>query len=81
MRGLINRNEEEFNAGLITMLKNHVGRMKKRGDTLEQYFAYDSVALAMLARNRGFNVMVKHDLLPEEYFTETIINYDEIKML
>ncbi len=80
MRGLINRDETEFNTGLLTMLKNHVGRMKKQGKDLEQYFAYDSVALAMIARDRGIQVTVEHNLLPEEYFVEANINYDEITM-
>ncbi len=81
MRGLINCDEAEFNDGLLTMLKNHVGRMKRQGNDLEQYFAYDSVALAMLARERGIPVTVKHNLLPEEYFVETNIDYDKITML
>ena len=81
MRGLINHNEEEFNGGLLTMLKNHVRRMKKEGDFLLEFFAYDSVALAMLAKDRGINVTVKHELLPDEYFLETNIDYDTITML
>ncbi len=80
MRGLIHLDEKEFNYGLEKMLKTHVSRMKKEGNTLEQYFAYDSVALAMLAKDRGVNVTVKHDLLPEEYFLETRIEYDEIEI-
>lgn len=80
MRGIINNNEEEFNEGLLKMLKNHVGRMKREGDCLLQFFAYDSVALAMLAKERGINVTVKHDLLPDEYFVETDIDYDEITL-
>ncbi len=42
--------------------------------------AYDSVALAMIARDRGIQVTVEHNLLPEEYFVEANINYDEITM-
>lgn len=79
MRGLINLDEKEFNKGLEKMLKTNVSRMKKEGYTLEQYFAYDSVALAMLAKARGINVTVEHELLPTEYFIETSIEYDEIK--
>lgn len=78
MRGLINLDEKEFNKGLEKMLKTHVSRMKKQGYTLEQYFAYDSVAFAMLAKARGINVTVEHELLPTEYFIETSIEYDEI---
>ncbi len=79
MRGLINLDGKELNKGLEKMLKTHVSRMKKEGNTLEQYFAYDSVALAMLAKDRGMNVTVEHDLLPVEYFLETSIEYDEIE--
>ena len=65
MRGLINRNEEEFNAGLITMLKNHVGRMKKRGDTLEQYFerlklTFRSVIMAQYGMGNDETVITKY---------------------
>ena len=81
MRGLINHDEKEFNAGILTMLKNHVGRMKKEGDFLLQFFAYDSVALVMLAKDREINVTVKHELLPDEYFLETNMDYDTITML
>ncbi len=78
MRGLINLDEKEFNKGLEKMLKTNVSRMKKEGNTLEQYFAYDSVALAMLAKARGINVTVEHELLPTEYFIETSIEYNKI---
>lgn len=81
MRGLINYDEEEFNIGLKNMLKAHVARMKREGNTLEQFFAYDSVALAMIAKERGIKVTVKHELLPDEYFVETDINYNEITMI
>lgn len=79
MWGLIEMDEKEFNAGLQTMLKNHVGRMKKSGDALEEYFAFDSVALAMLAKERGIQITVKHDLLPMEYLEYTNIDYKKIE--
>ena len=79
-RGLIEGNEEEFNKGLEFMLKHHVARMKRDGRKLEQYFAFDSVALAMLAKERGINITVKHELLPEEYLEETDIDYSAIEV-
>lgn len=80
-KGLIQREEEEFNKGLEFMLKHHAARMKRNGRKLEQYFAYDSVALAMLAKERGINITVKHELLPEEYLEETDIDYNTIEVI
>ncbi len=77
-RGLVERNEVEFNKGLEYMLKHHAARMKREGRYLEQYFAYDSVALAMLAKERGIAITVKHELLPMEYLEDTDINYSEL---
>ena len=79
MRGLIEMDEKEFNAGVQTMLKNHVGRMKKSGDALEEFFAFDSVALVMLAKERGLQITVKHNLLPMEYLEHIEIDYKELK--
>lgn len=80
-RGLVQRDEEEFNKGLEFMLRHHVGRMKRDGRKKEQYFAYDSVALAMLAKERGINITVKHELLPEEYLEQTEIDYSAIEVI
>ena len=80
-RGLVQRDEVEFNKGLEFMIKHHVSRMKRDGRKIEQYFAYDSVALAMLAKERGMNITVKHELLPEGYLEESNINYNEIEMI
>lgn len=80
-KGLIQREEKELNQGLEFMLKHHVARMKRDGKKLEQYFAYDSVAVAMLARERGINITVKHELLPDEYLEKTDIDYKSIKVI
>lgn len=80
-RGLAQRDELEFNRGLEFMLKHHVSRMKRDGRKIEQYFAYDSVALAMLARERGMNLTVKHELLPEGYLEESSIDYNTIEII
>lgn len=80
-RGLVQRNEMEFNNGLEFMLKHHVARMKRDGRKMDQYFAYDSVALAMLAKERGMSITVKHELLPEGYLEESNIDYDAIEIL
>ena len=71
----------EINKGLEFMLRHHVGRMKRDGRKKEQYFAYDSVALAMLAKERGINITVKHELLPEEYLEQTEIDYSAIEVI
>lgn len=78
MRGLANHNVEELNAGLNYMLRHHVAKMKREGNTLEQIFAYDSIGLAMIAKDRGLQITVKHELLPEEYLEETEIDYSEL---
>lgn len=80
-KGLVQRDEKEFNQGLEFMLKHHVARMKRDGKELEQYCAYDSLALAMLAKERGINITVKHELLPEEYLEETDIDYSAIEVI
>ena len=77
-KGIIDRNEEEVNEVLKFMIKNHKTRMKKNGYTLEQYFAYDSIALAMIAKERRLNINVVNELLPMEYLEPTNINYNEI---
>lgn len=79
-KGIIDRNEEMFNDGLLFMLKNHKQRMKKNGNTLEQYFAYDSIALSMIAKDRGINITVKHEMLPMEYLEPVDLIYSEIKL-
>lgn len=77
-RGLMQRDEVEFNKGLEFMLKHHVARMRRDGRKIEQYFAYDSVALAMLAKEREINITVKHELLPEKYLEKMDIDYNGI---
>jgi hypothetical protein len=77
-RGLVERDADEFNKGLEFMLRHHEARIKREGRTLEQYFAYDSIALAMLAKDRGMEITVKHALLPMEYLESTQIDYSEI---
>ena len=52
---LVQGDEQDFNKGLEFMLNHHVSRMKRDGRKVEQYFAYDSVTLAMLAKERGVN--------------------------
>lgn len=81
LRGLILRDEAEFNQGLTFMLKHHVARMKRNGRRLEQYFAYDSVALAILAKQRDMNITVEHELLPQEYIEESNIDYSAIEIV
>ena len=80
-RGLIQRDEVEFNKGLEFMLKHHIVRMKRDGRKIEQYFAYDSVALAMLAKEQGINITVKHELLPEKYLEKTDIDYSAVEVI
>lgn len=62
------------------MLKHHIGRMRRDGSDLDVYFASSSVALAMLAKDRGINITVKHNLLCEEYLDEGEINYSELRL-
>ena len=80
-KGLIDRDEEEFNEGLSFLLKNHKSRMKRNGNTLEQYFAYDSLAYAMIAKERGLEITVTHELLPIEFLEKTDIDYSRISLL
>ena len=79
-RGIIERDTEEFNQGLLFMLKNHASRMVKNGKNMMKYFAYDSVALAMIARERGIEITVEHELLPKNYLEETDIDYSKLKL-
>lgn len=79
-RGLIERDEMEFNKGLEFMLKHHVARMKREGRYLEQFFAYDCVAAAMIAKDRGISINVKHELLPMKYLEDTEIDYSELEL-
>ncbi len=78
--GIIERDETEFNKGLEYMLKHHVARMRRNGKYLEEFFAYDSVALAMLARDRGIAITVKHNLLPIDFLKDTDIDYAELRL-
>ena len=55
-RGIVECDEDEFNQGILFMLKNHAARMKKNGREFEGLFAYDSVALAMIAKDRGIEI-------------------------
>lgn len=80
-KGLVQRDKGEFDKGLEFMLKHHVARMKRDGRKLEQYFAFDSLALAMLAKERGINITVKHELLSEEFLKENDIDYSAIKII
>jgi len=79
-KGIIDRDEKEVNEGLLFMLKNHKARMKRNGNTLEQYFAYDSMALAMIAKDRNINLTINHELLPLEYLEPVNIEYDELTL-
>ena len=79
-RGIVERNAEEFNAGLLFMLNNHAARMKRDGRGFDGRFAYDSVALAMIAKDRGIDITVEHELLPMSYLEKTDIDYSEIKL-
>lgn len=79
-RGIVERDETELNRGLEYMLKHHVARMRRNGNYLEEFFAYDSVALAMLARDRGIAVTVKHDLLQVEYLEDSDIDYAQLEL-
>ncbi|MBO5500214.1 MAG: immunity 49 family protein [Bacteroidales bacterium] len=79
-RGLVERDEVEFNEGLEYMLTHHIGRMRREGSDLDEYFATGSVALAMLAKDRGINITVKHNLLREEYLQEVEVDYSGLKL-
>lgn len=78
-KGIIDRDENEFKEGLLFMLKNHKSRMKKNGNTLEQYFAYDSIALAMIAKERGLKI--ENELLPLEFLETSEIDYSELSIV
>lgn len=80
-KGIIDRDKNEFNDGLLFMLKNHKARMKRNGNTLEQYFAYDSIALAMIANERGINIEIEHELLPLKYLETANIEYNKLGLL
>lgn len=79
-RGMIERDENEFNQGISFMLKNHASRMKRNGREFEGLFAYDSVALAMLAKDRGIEITVEHELLLTSYLEETDIDYSGLRL-
>lgn len=78
MRGLVNNDEVMFNNGLQQMLKNHVAKIKREGNGIWEYFAYDSLALALIAKRKGMNITVEHELLPAEYLEDVEIDYDSI---
>ncbi len=77
-RGIIERDEEEFNKGLEYMLRHHVQRTKRAGCDLDAFFPYDSIALAMLAKERGLAITVKHDLFLVEYLENMDIDYSKL---
>ncbi|MDE5825483.1 MAG: immunity 49 family protein [Lachnospiraceae bacterium] len=79
-REIIERDEAKFDKGLEYMPKHHVARMRRNGNYLEKFFACDSVALAMLAKDRGMVITVKHDLLPMEYLENTNIDYSKLQL-
>jgi len=79
-KGILDRDEKEVNEGLLFLLKNHRASMKRNGNTLEQYFAYDSIALAMIAKDRNINITVNHELLPLEYLDPVDIEYDTLTL-
>lgn len=79
-RGIVECDEDEFNQGILFMLKNHAARMKKNGREFEGLFAYDSVALAMIAKDRGIEIKVEHELLPMNCLEETDIDYSSLKL-
>ena len=78
MRGLVNNDEVMFNNGLQQMLKNHVAKIKREGHGIWEYFAYDSLALALIAKRKGMNITAEHELLPAEYLEDVEIDYDSI---
>lgn len=80
-RGIIEHDTEEFNQGILYMLNNHAARMKKNGREFEGLFAYDSVALAMIAKDRGIEIKVEHELLPMNCLEETKVDYSSLKLL
>ena len=80
MRGIINEDAELFQLGLKKMLSTYVARMKREGNELHQYFAYEAIALALLAKERNISIDIEHNLLPKEYLEETEIDYSKITM-
>lgn len=44
------------------------------------HFAYDSIALAILARNQGLEITVKHELLPIEFLEDSLIDYKSVSL-
>ncbi|MDD6795992.1 MAG: Imm49 family immunity protein [Clostridiaceae bacterium] len=79
-KGIMDKNEEIFNEGLTYLLKNHRANMKKNANTIEMYFAYDSIALSILARSQGLEITVKHKLLPIEFLEDSLIDYSDITL-
>lgn len=79
-KGILDKDEKIFNEGLKCLLKNHRANMKKNANTIEMYFAYDSIALAILARNQGLEITVKHELLPIEFLEDSLIDYKSVSL-
>lgn len=83
LRGIVERNEEMMNEGLQNMFKTHVSQMKSEGRGLETYFAYEAMAVAILAKSRDLNIKVSHRLFCKEYLVdspEDTIDFDNISI-
>ena len=44
------------------------------------HFAYDSIALAILARNQELEITVEHELLPIEFLEDSLIDYKSVSL-
>ena len=78
LKGLLTKDEELFNKGLLQVLNNHEAKVKREGNGIYGYFCYDGVALAMIGIRRGFNVTVEHEKLPSKFLEKSDIDYSKI---
>lgn len=78
VRGLLTKDEELFNKGLLQVFKNHEAKVKREGNGIYGYFCYDGVALAMIGMRRGFNITIEHEKLKPEYLEKSDIDYSQI---
>jgi len=78
IRGLLTKDEDLFNKGLLQVFKNHEAKVKREGNGIYGYFCYDGVALAMIGMRRGFNITIEHEKLKPEYLEKSDIDYSQI---
>ncbi len=79
-KALLYRDEKMFNEALPKMFACHDKlRVETYGHTYWHEFSYEAIGLTMLARKRGMNVTVRHELLKDDYLQNIAIDYEALE--